>query len=241
MTYELTTREGRAFTGETDCIWRPRTPVPGRRGCLYFWGHGGYATLATVPQYWNGVQFDVCRRSRIPVATADLGGPNTFGNDLAISRVQGLWDALVDVADCATDKVCLITVSMGTLTALNWARQNKDKVAGVVLMTPAIDLNNIYTVTRTDLQGEIDTAYGGHAAYTAALPTHSPSQYAAEFAGSGIPIRAYYSTNDTNITTSTVTDFCTAAEGEAVSLGAVGHSAGALDGKEVADFLGDCL
>jgi pimeloyl-ACP methyl ester carboxylesterase len=212
---------------------RLHKPSVSRKGCLYFWGRGGNALTTNLIGYWNSPQFNVTD-SEIPVASGDYGSTDHWGNDTSITRVGELW-TYAQARGFTSDQVYLLTVSMGTLAALNWARQNPTKVAAVVAITPAIDLQDIHDVSRPDLATGINTAYGNEAGYLAALPTHSPAEYAAELNGD-FPIRAYYSTDDSSVTPSTVTDFCTAAGGEAISLGAVGHSAGSLDGDDVASF-----
>lgn len=219
--------------GDASVVLRPNRSKPSARvGCLYAWGHGNTAEIVTNPAYWNGVGLAPAEVG-IPTISGDYGG-QLWGNDTAIGRLDEAW-AYLQSKGAVSSQVFLLGISMGALLVLNWARLNLSKVRAICLLTPGIDLANIHDVTRLDLTAEIDAAYGGSAGYMAALPTHSPSQYAAALAG-GPPIRSYYSTDDPSITPQTVLDFSAASGGEAISLGAVGHSAGALVRSEVADF-----
>lgn len=203
------------------------------RGCLYFWGHGNTAKTGRNALYWNGVQFDIAAAG-IPLFTADFTGDH-WGNDASIATVASARTAMNAQLGPRTDKVLLAGISMGALLALNWARQNLASVAAVALVTPAVSLQDIHDNNRGGYAAEIEAAYDGLAAYTAALPTHNPVEYAAEL--EGVPIEVWRSTTDTICTQATVDAFAATTGAEVHSLGAVGHTAGALDGQDIANFL----
>jgi pimeloyl-ACP methyl ester carboxylesterase len=229
---------GRYHAGEGDVLLRARHQPPSGlgRGCIFCWGHGNSSPIVVNDAYWNGVG-RAPARTGIPTVTADFGG-QLWGNDTQVGpggRMDEAW-TLLKANGAATDKVFLLGVSMGALLCCNWARLNPTKVAAMALVTPAVDLANVHNVTRPDLAAEINTAYTDAAGYAAALPTHNPAQYAASL--SGLPVKAWYSTDDTNVTASTVTAFAAAVgtSAQVVNLGAVGHSAGTMDPLDVATF-----
>ena len=129
------------------------------------------------------------RRTHLIPATS----PSAWGNDAAIDSVDKCATWLGTVR-CRTDKVFLAAASMGALAVLNWARTHLDQVAAVALCVPAVDLADLHDRTALGYQAEIEAAYGGHAGYLAALPTHNPTAFAADLAS--IPIKIWYSTND---------------------------------------------
>lgn len=203
--------------------------TPAGTACLYFWGRGN--TAATLPTaYWNGIARDVAEAG-FPVLSSDFASSTHWGRDTAISAV----DATLAAYGRADEPVVLLGISMGAQLALNWARQHPERVQAIALVTPAVDVEDIRANNRNGYAAEIAAAYTDNTGWQAARATHNPADYAAEL--TGVPIRAWYSTDDAVISAGTVTSFASAAGGDTVSLGAVGHTAGSLDGQDVADFL----
>jgi alpha-beta hydrolase superfamily lysophospholipase len=86
---------------------------------------------------------------------------------------------------------------------------------------------------------QIDTAFGGNAAYLAAVGTSNPMTRAASF--QGVPVKLWYSTDDPSVPTAHVASFATAAGAPTASLGAVGHSAGSLTAEALTSFFAPYL
>lgn len=226
---------GAYMAGEGSCVLYDRAHrLDGsKRGCLYFWGRGNQAWQALSRVYWNGIQRDFAEEG-MPVASGDLGSMTHWGSPTAVARTESLraWAATRGLF--SPNKVVLFGVSMGALAALNYARAYPTKVAAIVLVTPVVSLSYYHDTHNGGSEAaQIETAYGGLAAYQAALPTSDPTAYIASL---GIPIKVWYSTSDPDIPVSLVQSFATAANAETASLGAVDHSAGALTGPEVMKF-----
>lgn len=229
-------RIGAYQSGEGSCLLHSRLhPFDGsKRACLYFWGRGNQSWQATSRVYWNGLQRDLAEAG-IPVLSGDYGSPTHWGSPTAVTRAEQLrvWGS--DQLKLRSDKVVVMGISMGSLAALNYARANPSKVAAIVLITPITRLAYYHdTYNGGSEAAQIDTAYGGLAAYQAAVPTSDPQQYAASL--SGIPLKAWYSTTDPDIPVAHVQSFAAAVGGTSASLGAVGHSAGALTSAELIEF-----
>lgn len=160
------------------------------------------------------------------LAITDTGGTAAWGNNTSIAAVgqvktwlQGTWGA-------KAGKVALVGVSMGAVTALNYARANPTLVSCVVVCIPVIDLNDIVVNNRGSLAASVNTAYGGTYNDGTDGPTHSPAQYAASFT---VPTLGYYSSDDTTAIASAVTTFDTACAAATFnSVGALGHSEAAV-------------
>jgi pimeloyl-ACP methyl ester carboxylesterase len=171
-----------------------------------------------------------------PILSADMGGLTTFGN-AACSTAVGEARTYVNSAfgGKISAGVFLIGTSMGGLTALRYAKDNPSLVKGIVAGVPAIDLQDIHDVTRPDLAATIEAAHGGLAGYNTYLADHNPADHTSSF--TSMPMQLHYATNDTSITSSTVTSFASATGAEAISLGAVGHSPYTMDTGRVLTFL----
>lgn len=212
----------------------PRAYSPGKR--LIIWCHehtaGGLAWSAVRDYQGQSAIAD----AGLPAASADLGGPTNWGNDAAVAAIDQLWALMQARWGVPADKVLLMAGSMGNLAAFNYLRANPAKVAAIASLLPAVDLAYFHD---SNPEGnadpaEIEAAYGGLAAYQAALPTHSPFIHRA----AGVPIRIWSSSTDPLIPPATVNTFATAVGASKADLGAVGHSFGPnLDRSTVAAWL----
>lgn len=132
-----------------------------------------------------------------PVVAPNLGGGTTWGNDTAITRV-GQAKTFAQNASPVGAKAGGIFVagsSMGFLAACNWARQNVATCLGVIGFIFANDMNLLHTNNVNGAALEMETAYGGNAAWTAALPTHNPQSYATTDLAA-VPMLLTYSTDE---------------------------------------------
>lgn len=176
----------------------------------------------------------------LPVISTDLGSiAGAFGNDTARTRVGQAWTYVKSPFGAKTDKMLLFGISGGSLAALNYARQNPTNVAAIALLLPLVNIQDAYD--NRGFASQIETAYSN--AWAANAATHDPAATGNQAALSGIPIKLWYSTDDAYAVASVVTAYATAvnnAGGSATtaSMGAVGHTASALDSRDVLDFLG---
>lgn len=226
---------GRYVASEADVILRGRfaKPTTSKRGIVWCHERGALANFLQVEPLLGA---ELLTRAGLPIIAADLGGTATWGNDTEQARTQQAWDYLVTAAGCASDKVLLYGMSMGAPGALNWARANPTKVAAVALVLPITDLIGFHDANLGGYATEIETAYGGLAAWNAAKAAHDPLTHAAEYAG--IPIKLWYSTDDSLALPANVTAFAAASGASTQSMGAQGHTAQGLDAAQVLEFLG---
>jgi pimeloyl-ACP methyl ester carboxylesterase len=184
-------------------------------GVIYGMGHGYSAP------YYAFAPYDAWARDSVANAGRTWVIPNTsissWGNDAAIDSVDkcATWLGSLAGGRCRDDKVFLAGASMGTLTTLNWARTHLDQVAAVALCVPAVNLADLHDRTALGWTTEIETAYGGHSAYLAALSTHNPAQFAADLAG--LPIKLWYSPDDPIIDPAKVLAFAATVGAEVVA------------------------
>jgi predicted alpha/beta hydrolase family esterase len=171
-----------------------------------------------------------------PVFCPDAAGGNTWGNDNAQTALGGAFTQFTAFRGVKTDKVVVYGGSMGCLNACNWAMANPTLVAGIILVLPAVSLQDLHDNRYVDaptnsnpIGPHVETAYGGLSAYQTALPTHDPNTTANRTTLSQFPIQMHYSTNDLVAIPSIATDFATATGAAIYSMGAIGHSAGTLN------------
>jgi len=132
--------------------------------------------------------------SKSCMLSSDLGGNQTWGNSTAISRASSAYTVIQSLPGVSTGKVILFGQSMGALTALNWARINKQKVAAIVLLIPVINLNDLFL--NSSYSNSINDAYSGYsdAVYGA---SNNPLICSRNGDFNDIPILLMYGTSDT--------------------------------------------
>jgi pimeloyl-ACP methyl ester carboxylesterase len=209
------------------------------RPLLGFHGRSGtYATPGTfeVPDLY----LELAQEHEVVVVTGDWGGPTNWGNPTtAVAAVAGALTLLDDLG-VDTTTIDLYAGSMGALTALNWARENASQVRSVSLVSPATNLAYFHdTYGGGTYTSEINTAYGDSSAYTAALPTSNPIQYAeSDLDGLVSPIKVWYSEGDEVVRPVDSIDFATAAGADIQALsGDPSHANALAPNSEVISFL----
>lgn len=123
-------------------------------------------------------------------------GSHTWGSDAstttvdnAITYAQGNPDMQM-----APGKVLLFGTSMGMITATNYARRFPSKVAGILAVSGATDVDYHYA---NGYASFIDTAYGGSWANNGKTPvSHSPLDFASTLT---VPLMMWYAPNDTTV------------------------------------------
>lgn len=221
--------------------YRPASAI----GCLIFHGSGDTALSPYKIPYGTGIigtgLIEALARRGIPSMSADWARPNPWGNDTVIARAADgftfLTSAAADFAQSAPDQVFVACFSEGATNGLNWVTRNLSKVKAIVLGIPGTDMQHLHDDGVA--AASMEAAYGGLAAWQAALPTHSPINFAGNL--SGIPAAAWYGKPDTdNVIRPADVEAFAAAHGncELHSLGAAGHNPNLIPADEMADFLG---
>lgn len=111
-----------------------------------------------------------------PVFGNDLRTIDGFGDPTTLANLDTLIAWAGSEFGCRTDRYMLGGESKGAFAVLNNAWRNPNKIAALWVRGPGLNLaalhaRNPFGFTAAD----IETSYGGLAAYTAALPTHDPS------------------------------------------------------------------
>jgi pimeloyl-ACP methyl ester carboxylesterase len=201
----------RVVNGETDLLVTQRDGARGRCGVVLC--HGANGTAGD----WINAAGSAKAASTLAAAgftmvAADLGGVQTYGNDTAVAAVEAARLLLVSLG-CGP-KVALLGGSMGNLTSFAYARAYPTRVAGIIGVMPASDINDLRDNDRLGSRSLIDTAWG--VTYPSALPTRAVPLDPANLAlTAGIGYHAYYSTADTVVIPSTVTALAAATGGTA--------------------------
>lgn len=192
-------------TGEYEALILPNDGShAGKRGVIFCHGYNGNATSAL--NWPNGIGNptlvrEIAKRG-VAVVSADLGD-QTFGNDLAMTRI-GQARAYLEAQGCTSDKVLFVADSMGNWLASRYAADNPGQVAAVLALEPGIDLNAVRDGNVLGARADINTAWGltaGSTSATVPLPTRA-NLLARAAAGelNGLRYRGYYSTADTVVT-----------------------------------------
>lgn len=193
-------------------------------GTIYAAGGGGTATswqtsgTATNPQETNELVEAVVDRTpgwdpayRMCSFATDW----TWGNDTAIDRIQNLYTYAQANHGYSNLKVHLIAVSMGCTCVLNWAYTYPNRVASISILLPAVDIRDIEAngrATAVNIPAP-STAFGDVDPPVDHNPASHPGAY------KDMPVKIWYSTNDTICVPDTVTAFGAACGAEMVSLG----------------------
>jgi predicted alpha/beta hydrolase family esterase len=216
----------------------PRVVAASRRGVVIHGGRGQSA-LSNMPP-------DLITQALVamgaPVLYGDFVDGRTWGSDLGQTRLGQLWTLQKNNFGAKNDKVVLYGSSMGALVVLNWARANPASVAAIALVIPATDLRDLHDnaasrgAAAAGAAAEIETAYGGAAAYAAAATAHNPAENAASYRG--LPMKIWYSGDDPTCLPSITTAFASGAGAEAQNIGNFGHGSNSAYAGSVVDFLG---
>ncbi len=144
----------------------------------------------------------------------------TWGDDEMITRID---DALTyaEAQYGFNPPYHFVGVSMGTPCAMNWAVNNLDKVRSIACMLPAVNIQEIVddNLANTGAVAPPNVYPPNHGtAYGVRPPdSHNPASYAADL--SGIPIKLWYSNNDTICLPAEVVSFAADSGAETVNIG----------------------
>lgn len=236
MTF-LDTQIGRVVVGETDTIWKPRTPRVGTRGVVLFHGQGnpkGWIDPGA-PKYAMEMATTLCAAG-IPLISAEMHG-DAWSNEEGVEAGLEAWAELkLAFPALDTEQFIAMGVSMGGGCATKMAQLHPDKVAAVVGLIPAYDPRACYLASDV-----------GDAAMEAAwdftdindfpdglnFAAHSGDAY-------GIPHLSCYSSNDSVVPSASVINYHTAvgsSPDDLHNIGALGHDFTGMSIQTVGRFL----
>ena len=163
---------------------------------------------------------------------------NTWGNQEAVDQLDRAME-LLDIPK----QVGLFSYGVGSLTALNWSRQNLAKTFAVALALPVLDVERKYELK--EYHNEILEAYPNPFRQRTDLTqyredwfpmTYSPGQLR------NLKIRIWASENDWfgEIYDTARTWNGAGARKSTISLGNAGHDCAPIDPQEVVQFFDDC-
>lgn len=188
--------------------------VSAHYGVLYAPGGGGLETSWQEGTNTNPNEAgDALRLAAAFYRFTSLATDWTWGNDEVISRLSDLH-SYSRTSHHFRWRVHLLGASMGVPCILNWAVRNPKLVASIAGLIPAVDIQDIEDNHRVAPYGlpEPSSAYGERPP-----DAYNPRTYASELRG--IPIKLWYSANDTVCVPETVEAFAEASGAELVNLG----------------------
>lgn len=189
------TETGVVYAGETSVKLTPKFPFqPEMPGVAFVHGAGSGATYLLDPYGRQAIK-TLRIGSRYPAISGDMGGDQTWGNDLSITRLGGYLTTLANRPD-ANNNYALVGDSMGGLISLNYAAQAATKPKAMVLTIPVINPEDIRANNRSGYASLINAAYGG--AYNEGTMGASKNPYTMRDAAKlkNIPMLIFYGAND---------------------------------------------
>lgn len=238
----------RVVATEQEVLWLPHNWSTGSQatnpyGVVFVHGYGDTAVSPMDISNKLG-QFELIETltdAGLPVLTMDFGqtgvtpgGENGWGNATVVARLATAFTYMTGApVGAKTGKILLVGVSMGNISAMNYAKANPTKVAGLVGVIPVVDMDDIYQNNRSNLRPSIEAAHG--ITYPAALPAGS-NPATSQGSLSSVPTRLYYSTGDTVIIPSTVTTLATAIGAAAIAHGSLEHSEASIQDIDMVDM-----
>lgn len=190
-----TTGTGIITAGEQQIIIRPSNQRGARYGVLYTHGAGS-GPDALMDYGGAGGRTQALADGGLTAVSADFGGPQTWGNDKAMTALTAAYNWLQTQPGVKPGKVILSGGSMGGLNALVWAAANPGKVACLSIYIPVLDVNGIHADNLGGYRATIDSCYTGGWNPTAMAATKDPLTMAKAGKFAGMPIRLYHGLRD---------------------------------------------
>lgn len=158
---QTTAAQGLTGVNEMGILIAPNF-IPGLARYPILYTHGAGSNADALKNYGSsGVRLNYVADGGVYGVSADYGGPQTWGNDVAISAMDAAYNYLMSHSKTKKGKVALCGGSMGGLNALVWAAANPDKVSCMSIYIPVIDLVGIWENNISGFRSLIDTAHGG--------------------------------------------------------------------------------
>lgn len=194
--YEVTVQTGRVAAGETDEVWRPRTPWT---GCIAVFVHGSGNPMAGVDGVAQPATVKLLGQlaaTGVPVIAGDFG-LQAWGNDTVLARIDAAWALGKTLFPAArTDKLLLIGGSMGGAGSARYCQLHPGNVAAFLGLIPLLDLVSFYAANPGAVANEMAAAWG--VATGAALPA-AANIAATATKQNGVPTLIGYSSVDTTV------------------------------------------
>lgn len=230
---------GRYAAAEADGVFHPQNYLPDNtlRGVIWCHGAGGGAVSGFDGS--NNARLLRCIGTDRPLIIADLGGALNWGNDTSMARMDDAYDLLTGQFGAEIGKVFVAGGSMGTITALNWAKLHPELVAGFASVLSVFDIEDVRANNRGNQAAGINTAYGGTYVDATLRATKNPAYWITQGTPlAGIPMRIWYSDDDDIAIPSIGATFAAAAfaSGSDVirtNLGSLGHTDAAVEAVNV--------
>lgn len=157
--------------------------------------------------------------------------PNMLGNDLSVQRIT---DAVTFAhANGCEGPPILVGQSNGAACAFRWARENE--AAGIVAMIAPLDAQAIYDADEFGLRSDYEAAFG--ITYPEPVPTVANPVAGLTGDGYGCPIQVWYASDDELSTLGDAIDKFTATGSDMHDVGALGHTAEAVEAVAAADVV----
>lgn len=189
---------GTVAAGELDLTIDPKyPPTPKQQGVMFIHGAGSNATYCISPLGNQDTLTRLIAVDGYSARSGDIGGPQTWGNPTAMSRITSMYNALQSSGKVATGKVALVSASMGGLSSMNWAAANPDKVSCIVSVIPVCNVTDIRNNNRDGYGSLIDAAYPGGWSEATYGENYNPYTYSQMGKLAGIPILFFYGEVDT--------------------------------------------
>lgn len=187
-----------ADAGDTKVFVRPKFPPPAPvPGALWVHGASGTSLFAIDPLgRQSHLTNTLVTGTGCTGLSSDLGGPSTWGNELAMTRMTQAYNRLQLQPGVKPGPVWLVSSSMGAHTSLNWAAQNKAKVKGIISIIPVINPTDIVTNNRMGYAASVNAAYVGGWSESTYGAVYNPQTLASAGKLSGIPMLMWYGTLD---------------------------------------------
>lgn len=223
--------------GETYVAGAPRVREPERRAVLCLRGASNTAIQS----------FEDVRRLAehgYPAIAGDFGWTTSgngslWGNSTMVARMKAAWDWMIANYGARQDQVLIAGYSAGFVAAYNFARTYPGKVAAMAANVPGVNLRDLHDRNVLGLAANMEAAYGGTlTSFNDAMPVSNPAENLSEL--EGIPIKAWYSTNDTIcLPADTLALDAGVVSASVESVGARGHTGGPFGVEDHAEFLAD--
>lgn len=164
MTYRSLHGKGTITAGENFVHMKPDLVRESEQMRAIIGLHGHNSDASQLMPFWVGGRHTAqLVEAGYQVLLLDAGGGQTWNNNAAMAAITAAYNYLV-AQGMAGSKIGLLAWSMGGGNALQWMKENPDKVSCLFAFAPMTDLNYFNTNGYT---AEIAGAYGGNYANSA--------------------------------------------------------------------------
>lgn len=202
--------------------------------------HGYNATASVFNSYYGPTNDMVPQlvRHGMTALAIDAGGSQNWGNAAAKSAITAAKSFLHSDLGVPTGPVVLVGVSMGATVALNYAREFPSNVAGLALLYPACDLEDLIAATPS-LETSINSTFGTTNATEREPfnPAANPSDLLDVNGQLLLPVRLWYSANDPTCRPGQVLAFADAIGAETTNMGDQAHNVIGMDPVQVSSWV----